>query len=740
MPKKQTQEEVIAAFKEAQKDRKIKYDYSHVHYVNNTTPVEIICPIHGSFMQTPKNHKKGRGCPLCVPNHKMGAAEFMKKLKNTFGDRYDYSQTHYINYKTKVIVICPKHGPFSATPNSLLMHHGCPKCGIDANHTPEANKKRSQHAIATFEAKTGYKTRSSMPGEAQKMFGVGKPAVLSNDTPETLFHRFYGDDTPMPQWALDYLTRNWSVIKTRDEYAVKSDLSQRFKNDGERGLGAKSVREKAENTTLEEYGSRNFMQSKDAQKVIPEIVEKGRQTQMKEFGAPHYSQSKEYRSHIKEYKRKEYETRKAHGTLGGNTSHAEDKVYKLLCKYFDPADIVRQYGTDPRYPYNCDFYIKSRDMFIEYNGTWYHGNHWYEASNSADIAQVRQFLVKSKSPNAHKKGKKFLSAIQTWTQRDVAKRQCAKQHKLNYVVFWGRADLLDVVLWIAMGCPNAQDWQRMYSWLPTLQDLRQPELPKRNPFKGNKSIIKLVTHYQFDVFYKREIDAYNDMDWFKIIRLFHNRQKYSDLPVTNLTVRNFMKAIEWRKGIQKYSSFFVDLMDQVIDKYDIHSVVDPCAGWGERMVDCCKHDVQYFGYDINNALKDGYDEMMHDFNMTKQHIRFADSASDDVGFPVNANAVITCPPYFNTEIYSGEGAENLSHDEFLRWWNKIGQKAFDANIKYFCFQIAEGYKAGMLPAIEKVGYKLIDCLDMPDENSKNTQYSGILKKHEQMLVLQRIDK
>lgn len=42
-----------------------KYDYSKVEYVNYVTKVCIICPIHGEFWQTPKNHLNGSGCSLC---------------------------------------------------------------------------------------------------------------------------------------------------------------------------------------------------------------------------------------------------------------------------------------------------------------------------------------------------------------------------------------------------------------------------------------------------------------------------------------------------------------------------------------------------------------------------------------------------------------------------------------------------------------------------------------------------
>lgn len=43
-----------------------KYDYSDVYYVNARSAVDIICPSHGTFQQTPDNHLKGHGCPKCA--------------------------------------------------------------------------------------------------------------------------------------------------------------------------------------------------------------------------------------------------------------------------------------------------------------------------------------------------------------------------------------------------------------------------------------------------------------------------------------------------------------------------------------------------------------------------------------------------------------------------------------------------------------------------------------------------
>lgn len=41
---------------------KNKYDYSLVEYVNNKTKIKIICPRHGVFEQTPASHLSESGC------------------------------------------------------------------------------------------------------------------------------------------------------------------------------------------------------------------------------------------------------------------------------------------------------------------------------------------------------------------------------------------------------------------------------------------------------------------------------------------------------------------------------------------------------------------------------------------------------------------------------------------------------------------------------------------------------
>ena len=108
-----------------------KYDYSKVEYVNTNTKVCIICPEHGEFWQIPYSHLKGNGCPKCCKTKKLTTEEFIEKAREIHGDKYDYSKVEYINNQTPVCIICPEHGEFNQTPNKHLSGHGCSICNLN---------------------------------------------------------------------------------------------------------------------------------------------------------------------------------------------------------------------------------------------------------------------------------------------------------------------------------------------------------------------------------------------------------------------------------------------------------------------------------------------------------------------------------------------------------------------------------------------------------------------------------
>ena len=59
---------------------------------------------------------------------RLSIEEFINKVKQIHGNRYDYSKVNYKNNRTKIIIICKKHGEFLQFPNNHLKGCGCFKC------------------------------------------------------------------------------------------------------------------------------------------------------------------------------------------------------------------------------------------------------------------------------------------------------------------------------------------------------------------------------------------------------------------------------------------------------------------------------------------------------------------------------------------------------------------------------------------------------------------------------------
>ena len=111
-------------------------------------------------------------------------------------------------------------------------------------------------------------------------------------------------------------------------------------------------------------------------------------------------------------------------------SQEEENYYKTLVQKYGEDDVIRQYSDPKRYPFDCDFYIPSEDLFIEINKHWTHGGHPFDKMSLNDISKLEQWEENAKTSQFYK------NAIYVWTDLDVRKQDCAKQNHLNYQVIY----------------------------------------------------------------------------------------------------------------------------------------------------------------------------------------------------------------------------------------------------------------------------------------------------------------
>lgn len=193
--------------------------------------------------------------------------------------------------------------------------------------------------------------------------------------------------------------------------------------------------EKNKQTCLERYGADCIFKVKKFQDII-------KKTFNDKYGVDYATQLPKtiINSHSQKSIHKCFETQKRNKTI--NTSKIEQQSYELL-KYRFP-DTIYQYKDD-RYPFYCDFYIPSLDLFIECQYAMFHHGRPYIGSQEdlQDIELLKEKAIKRRQIT--KKKTRYDSVIEIWSIHDVKKRNIAKENGLNYKEFF---TILDLENWL----------------------------------------------------------------------------------------------------------------------------------------------------------------------------------------------------------------------------------------------------------------------------------------------------
>jgi hypothetical protein len=79
--------------------------------------------------------------------------------------------------------------------------------------------------------------------------------------------------------------------------------------------------------------------------------------------------------------------------------------------------------SDNRYPFSCDFYIKSLDLFIELNIHPSHGEHLFDENNKEDSKLLEQLKIENSNWSN--------MIVDVWSRRDVEKYNYVIKNNLN---------------------------------------------------------------------------------------------------------------------------------------------------------------------------------------------------------------------------------------------------------------------------------------------------------------------
>lgn len=155
----------------------------------------------------------------------------------------------------------------------------------------------------------------------------------------------------------------------------------------------------------------------------------------------------------------------------------------------------------------------------------------------------------------------------------------------------------------------------------------------------------------------------------------------------------------------EYSPFPVEVSDICFEYFlrNQENIFDPFAGWGDRAVKAKQWDKKYTGFDCSQEAID-YAKARGCENI------LANSAFDEI--PVH-DGLITCPPYWNLEVYAGHGIDKLRtweefKSEYAEIWKRVWAKAEKGSV--YCIMVGEWRHDHKFYDLEGVTRRIFDDL------------------------------
>lgn len=265
----------------------------------------------------------------------------------------------------------------------------------------------------------------------------------------------------------------------------------------------------------------------------------------------------------------------------------------------------------------------------------------------------------------------------------------------------------------------------LYLTQPTAKELASDFGMMQRDILTEKSADRLAQFAHFESFFAPQQRFWESLTVKEHLALINDFvRQYGDMA----PYAKFYEYLSKHAHAPKFTNFNVMMFDQLIHRYRPKTIVDPTMGWGQRMIMAMAHGIHYLGIDIREDSIESNKNLVA--FLKREFIELpatpsllcTDGATLGGDLSRDFDMLFTSPPYFDAEIYSDKGAENLSYDEYLDWWRTLATNAYNNNIKTFAFQITPKYGEDLRRMTELAGYKQVDII-------KNTRDNGTLSRN-----------
>ena len=129
------------------------------------------------------------------------------------------------------------------------------------------------------------------------------------------------------------------------------------------------------------------------------------------------------------------------------------------------------------------------------------------------------------------------------------------------------------------------------------------------------------------------------------------------------------RGIYFNFKLPKSTMFRPQMAKMVVSNLGAKRVLDPCAGWGGRMLGCVAAGAEYVAFEPNTETYNGLMKLIEFLGIGDKVRIIKDSALEMNKYDIGEfDLVLTSPPYFDLEVYSHEDTQSIKGCDTYKVW------------------------------------------------------------------------
>lgn len=204
-----------------------------------------------------------------------------------------------------------------------------------------------------------------------------------------------------------------------------------------------------------------------------------------------------------------------------------------------------------------------------------------------------------------------------------------------------------------------KDWRNLCKWSASTNTINST----------SRVGLKLCEHF-FPNFYDIEMKnksfstLWKKENLEKVLRW--NRKSHSTPYLSELK-----RGIYFCLGLTKNTMYRPQMAKLICDTYKAKIVLDPCAGWGGRMLGVVSSGAHYYAFEPNTQTFTNLNNLAHFLGIEKSVTLINDDALCLTKYDIpKVDLVLTSPPYYDLEIYCRENTQSITnYDTYQSWSN-----------------------------------------------------------------------